>query len=158
MGTEIERKFLVRNDAWRQEVTKTLVLRQGYLATDPRCTVRVRVSGSTAWLTIKGEPVNGETPEFEYPVPEKDAVAMLALLARQPLVEKKRHLIPRDGLVWEVDEFLGHNAGLIIAEIELASSGQVFPLPSWIDREVTGERQYYNANLVSRPFCSWPQP
>ena len=155
MGKEIERKFLLRNDEWRREVAETLVLHQGYLTTEPRCTVRVRVSGDSAWLTIKGAQIDGVAPEFEYSIPEPDAHAMLASLAKLPLVEKKRHLIPRDGVIWEVDEFLGDNAGLVIAEIELATPDQVFPLPSWIDREVTGKQQYYNASLVSRPFSSW---
>jgi len=155
MGREIERKFLVHNEVWRHEVTETLVLRQGYLTSDPHCTVRVRVSNVSAWLTIKGTSVDGVTPEFEYPIPKADALAMLSSLAEQPLIEKKRHLIPRDGIVWEVDEFLGHNAGLVIAEIELLSPNQAFPFPSWIDREVTGEQQYYNACLVSRPFSTW---
>ncbi|MCC8195129.1 MAG: CYTH domain-containing protein [Deltaproteobacteria bacterium] len=155
MHTEIERKFLLLNDAWRREVTQTLVLRQGYLATDPGCTVRVRVSGPSAWLTIKGRNVDGSAPEFEYPIPASDAAAMLELLARKPLIEKKRHLVPRDGFTWEVDEFLGPNAGLLVAEIELESLDQPFPRPSWIGREVTGERQYYNASLVARPFSDW---
>jgi adenylate cyclase len=155
MSTEIERKFLVASEAWRNEVTKTLALRQGYLAAAPHCAVRVRLSGSSAHLTIKGKPVNGAAPEFEYSIPEQDASAMLDLLAQKPLIEKKRHLIPRDGFLWEVDEFAGHNQGLVIAEIELAAVDQPFPLPPWIGREVTGDERYYNASLVSRPFSSW---
>ena len=155
MHTEIERKFLVTGEDWRDEATEVLLLRQGYLATDPQCAVRVRISGSSAWLTIKGKSVGGAAPEFEYPIPLPEAEAMLDLLAKQPLIEKKRHLIPRDGFLWEVDEFLGRNAGLIIAEIELASKDQTFPLPPWAGRDVTGEARYYNANLVSRPFCDW---
>ncbi len=155
MNIEIERKFLVDGDAWRNEVTETLVLRQGYLATDPRCAVRVRLSGACASLTIKGERTGGAAPEFEYAIPEQDAVAMLDLLAQKPLIEKKRHLIPCGGFVWEVDEFHGQNQGLIIAEIEMASPDQPFPLPSWIGREVTGEARYYNASLVHFPFSAW---
>ncbi|SBW01389.1 conserved hypothetical protein [uncultured delta proteobacterium] len=155
MSTEIERKFLLSSDAWRNEVTETLSLRQGYLTTDPQCTVRVRVHGAAAWLTIKGKRVANAAPEFEYPIPEQDASAMLDLLAQKPLIEKKRHLIPRDGFIWEVDEFLGENQGLIVAEIELAAVDQSFPLPPWIGREVTGDKKYYNASLVNRPFSSW---
>ena len=155
MATEIERKFLVTSDAWRDEVTETLTLRQGYLMTDQRCSIRARVSSSSAWLTIKGKKAGPTAPEFEYPIPVKDAEAILDLLAKRPLIEKKRHLVPRDGFVWEVDEFFGQNEGLIIAEIELASEDQTFPLPPWIGREVTGEGRYCNANLVSNPFSEW---
>ncbi len=155
MSTEIERKFLVAGDAWRSEATGMLLLRQGYLSTAPECAVRVRVSGPSAWLTIKGRPVRGIAPEFEYPIPEQDALQILDTLAQKPLIEKRRHCIPRDGLVWEVDEFLGGNAGLILAEIELADVGQAFSLPPWIGEEVTGDPRYANANLVSRPFSEW---
>lgn len=156
MYAEIERKFLVKDNSWRAETTEVLVLRQGYLATNPDCTVRVRVSGSCAWLTVKGRPTGGVAPEFEYPVPMEDAALMLDMLARRPIIEKKRHIIPaQDGLVWEVDEFTGDNAGLVLAEIELKTAGQHVPLPLWIDREVTGDIRYYNATLVSNPFTLW---
>ena len=155
MGTEIEKKFLVTGDGWRREATRVLLLRQGYLSTDPECAVRVRISGEKAYLTVKGRSVNGVAPEFEYPVPLADAAAMLDRLAKKPLIEKKRHLVPRDGLTWEVDEFFGENAGLVIAEIELASPDQPFSPPSWVGREVTGDPGYYNASLVARPFLSW---
>ncbi len=155
MGIEIERKYLVTGDTWRAEATDVLSLRQGYLSTDPECAVRVRVSGSSAFLTIKGKNIRGAAPEFEYPIPAADAADLLDTLAKKPLIEKKRHLIPRDGLVWEVDEFLGQNAGLILAEVELESAGQAVPLPAWIGREVTGDPRYYNASLVANPFLSW---
>ena len=158
MGTEIERKFLVKGERWRREVTKTLVLCQGYLAVDKLCTVRVRIDGSCAWLTLKGRAAQGVTPEFNYPIPVQDALTILDSLAKRPFIEKKRHLIPQNGLVWEVDEFLGDNSGLIIAEIELAAPDQSFPLPEWVDREVTGEKPYYNSSLVTFPFSQWAQP
>ena len=151
----MERKFLVKDDRWRQEITETLILRQGYLMTDPHCTVRVRASNSSAWLTIKGKNAGGATPEFEYPIPKDDAATMLEQLAHRPLVEKKRHMVPYGGFLWEVDEFFGANAGLIIAEIELASLDQPFPRPPWVGAEVTGELQYYNSSLVARPFSQW---
>lgn len=155
MNTEIERKFLVSDDSWRREAVEILLLRQGYLSTEPGCAVRVRLSGDKAWLTIKGERVGGAAPEFEYPVPVPDAAAMLETLAKKPIIEKKRHMIPHEGFVWEVDEFLGDNAGLVIAEIELASEDQAFPLPAWAGEEVTGDPKYYNASLVARPFTIW---
>lgn len=155
MGSEIERKFLLRNDNWRAEVGRAFFLRQGYLAADPSCAVRVRVRDASAWLTVKGRSVGGCTPEFEYAIPLSDAVAMLELVAPERLIEKKRHEIRRDGLLWEVDEFYGANAGLILAEVELASPRQEIPLPPWIGAEVTGDARYYNATLASRPFRSW---
>lgn len=148
MNREIERKFLVTGDAWRDGVTAVLHIRQGYLATDPDCTVRVRRAGEKAWLTIKGRAVNGAAPEFEYAIPAADAENLLATMARKPLIEKKRHLAPYGGLTWEVDEFLGANAGLVLAEIELAEPGQDVPLPPWVGREVTGDARYYNVNLM----------
>lgn len=155
MGIEIERKFLVATDGWRNAATRVLHLRQGYLSKSPGCAVRVRVSSDAAWLTVKGRSVNGIKPEFEYPVPVADAVAMLDNLAQKPLIEKNRHLIPMDGFTWEVDEFFGENKGLIIAEIELASLDQPYPVPTWLGREVTGDPRYYNASLVTKPFLSW---
>lgn len=155
MNMEIERKYLVTNDAWRHEATTILVMRQGYLCTDPGRTVRVRVSGGEAWLTIKGKRVDGAAPEFEYPVPAADADAMLDALAKKPLIEKKRHLVPHEGFVWEVDEFFGDNAGLVIAEIELDAPDRAVPLPAWAGAEVTGDPKYYNASLVGRPFKDW---
>lgn len=154
MGIEIEKKFLVINDAWREGAT-VLYLRQGYLSTDKNAAVRVRIRDNAAWLTIKGPVVNGAALEFEYPVPLADAEAMLESLARKPLIEKKRHLVRHEGMLWEVDEFLGENAGLILAEIELTAPGQPFSPPPWLGREVTGDARYYNANLVANPFSRW---
>ena len=155
MGIEIERKYLLASDIWRDEVTEVFLLRQGYLSTTPECTVRVRINGTSAFLAIKGKNVGGSALEFEFPLPLAEATQILDTLAKKPLIEKKRHLIPRDGLVWEVDEFLGRNAGLVLAEVELASPEQVVPLPSWLGREVTGDSRYYNANLVGYPFVDW---
>ena len=155
MDIEIERKYLLASDAWRDEVANVLLLRQGYLCTDPESTVRVRISGSSAWLTVKGKRVGVSAPEFEYPIPVTDAADLLNTLSQKSLIEKKRHLIPRDGIVWEVDEFLGRNAGLVLAEVELTSADQTVFLPSWIGREVTGDPRYYNVNLALHPFPDW---
>ena len=154
MGKEIERKFLVVGDAWRGLVPGTRY-RQGYLSTVKERTVRVRVAGEKAFLTVKGLSVGATRAEFEYAIPPADAEAMLDALCERPIVEKIRYRIPFAGLTWEVDEFGGANAGLIVAELELTHEGQAFDRPDWIGREVTGEARYFNANLVARPYSTW---
>ena len=156
MGLEIERKFLVQGDAWRDGAT-VLAIRQGYLAATESCTVRVRISGESAWLTIKGKRCNGATPEFEYAIPLPQAEMMLYTMARKPLIEKKRHLVAYDGRIWEVDEFFGDNAGLVLAEIELDSPDETIALPPWAGREVTDEKRFYNANLAGYPYSHWQE-
>ena len=154
MNIEIERKFLLISDDWRQRVVGTLY-RQGYLCTDPQRTVRVRVGGGTAILAVKGEGDGLARPEFEFPIPAADAEQLLARCCLQPLVEKYRYRIPFAGLIWEVDEFLGANRGLVLAEIELERVDQPVPLPSWVGAEVTADPRYYNAYLARHPFSSW---
>ena len=153
MALEIERKFLPAGDGWRALGTP-LLLRQGYLSSDPARVVRVRVEGDQAYLTIKGKSVGATRGEWEYPIPLADANELLAL-CEQPLVEKHRRRIEFAGNVWEVDEFLGANQGLVVAEIELASEDQPFDKPEWIGEEVTHDKRYYNSNLARRPFSSW---
>ena len=155
MALEIERKFLVRRAAWQPPQTGTRY-RQGYLSTDPARSVRIRLSDTDAWLTIKGMTVGMTRSEYEYPIPVADASEMLDRLCRRPLIEKTRYRIEVGGLVWEVDEFDGANAGLIIAEVELADERQPVELPDWVDREVTADPRYYNASLVERPYGEWP--
>jgi adenylate cyclase len=154
MGIEIERKFLVTSDGWRTQATQQTRFSQGYLSRDPARTVRVRVAGEQAFLTIKGKTTGATRAEFEYEVPVTDAQQLLAL-CDGPVVEKIRHLCPFDGMTWEVDEFLGANAGLVVAEIELDSEGQAFAQPAWLGDEVTGDGRYVNANLAVKPFGSW---
>lgn len=156
MKIEIERKFLLKNDDWR-EGTAGRLYRQGYLCTDPERTVRVRIGGDTAILAIKGAGDGIARAEFEYPLPLAEAATLLESLCLQPLVEKVRYLVPYAGLTWEVDEFLGVNAGLLIAEVELERIDQPVPLPPWIGTEVTGDPRYYNAYLARYPFSTWPQ-
>lgn len=156
MGTEIERKYLVVGDAWRQKVAASVPMAQGYLKAERSCSVRVRRSDGEAFLTIKGPPGPGfARPEFEYPVPDADAEAMLRDLVEGNVVEKTRHLVPFGGRMWEVDEFLGLNEGLIVAELELKTSDEVFDLPPWVGREVTEDTCYSNAELSRRPFSAW---
>jgi adenylate cyclase len=154
MGIEIERKFLVVDEAWRQPAERQTRFSQGYLSRDPARTVRVRIAGDAAFLTIKGATTGATRAEFEYAVPVADAQQLLAL-SDGPVVEKTRHLCVVDGMTWEVDEFLGANAGLVVAEIELQGEDQPFTRPPWLGAEVTGDARYVNANLAVRPFTTW---
>ena len=152
MGIEIERKFLVRSDAWRHGEGRYLC--QAYLNRDPARTVRVRIDGEQAFLTVKGRSVGASRSEFEYAIPVADAQALLAL-ADGPAIEKRRHRVPMGELVWEVDEFLGANAPLVVAEIELPSEDHPFTQPDWVGEEVTQDPRYFNSALAARPFSSW---
>lgn len=152
MAIEIERKFLVTGSAWRQPDPLHLV--QGYLSRDPQRTVRIRVAGNLAFLTVKGINSGASRAEFEYPIPLADAQQLLGL-CDGPVIEKWRHIVQVDGSRWEVDEFLGDNAGLVVAEIELTHPQQPFQRPDWLGREVTDDARYYNANLSVRPFGTW---
>jgi adenylate cyclase len=153
MGIEIERKFLVKDDSWKAAADQGRVCRQGYLLSDGGMTVRIRVIGETAFLTIKG-PTNGfSRKEFEYEIPAADAEALLALCGNR--VEKVRYLVSYAGMVWELDVFAGANEGLLMAEIELESEGQKFEFPEWVGEEVSGDSRYYNAYLATHPFTGW---
>jgi len=154
MAKEIERKFLVEGDAWRA-LAKGTNYRQGYLNSAKERTVRVRTAEDKAFLTIKGLTVGATRAEYEYEIPFDEGKAMLDALAERPLIEKKRYKIPAGGLTWEIDEFLGDNAGLIVAEVELKSEDQAFERPLWLGDEVTGDPRYYNANLIKKPFTRW---
>ena len=157
MGVEIERKFLVPGEAWRTLGEPTL-LRQGYLSLDPERTVRVRIEGDRATLTIKGKSRGATRGEWEYPIPMPEAAELLDTLCQQPLVEKIRHRIASGPHTWEVDEFLGANAGLVVAEIELASEDERFDKPDWIGLEVTHDKRYFNSNLIRHPYSAWKDP
>jgi len=154
MPLEIERKYLVRNDSWRTQGKGTRY-RQGYLSTEPARTVRVRVAAGRGFITVKGLTVRVTRPEYEYPIPVEDANEMLDTLCLKPIIEKVRYTIEYAGLLWEVDEFEGENAGLVIAEVELARADQTILLPDWIGEEVTDDARYYNASLIANPFTSW---
>lgn len=154
MGKEIERKFLVKSDAWRALAQGTMY-RQGYLNSIKERTVRIRTVGEKAFLTIKGITVGASRAEYEYEIPFADCNAMLDTLAEKPIIEKKRYKIARAGLTWEIDEFFGENAGLIVAEVELESEDQKIDKPEWIGEEVTGDPRYFNSNLIKHPFTKW---
>ena len=154
MAKEIERKFLVTGEAWRA-LAEGNRYRQGYLSTVKQRTVRVRTVGDTGFLTIKGVSVGAARSEYEYEIPIADAEEMLDDLCEKPIIEKNRYKIPLEGVVWEVDEFLGLNDGLIVAEVELESEEQAFATPEWIGEEVTGDPKYFNSSLIARPFSTW---
>jgi adenylate cyclase len=152
-NVEIERKFLLAGNQWKVGATGN-IYRQGYLAREQGCTVRVRVSGTTAFITIKGPTRGIARQEFEYSIPVTDAEDLLAL-CKVPLIEKTRYIVDYRGRHWEIDEFHGDNQGLIIAEIELADENDPLDLPPWIGQEVSHDPRYFNANLVVHPFSSW---
>jgi CYTH domain-containing protein len=154
MANEIERKFLVRGDAWRTGA-RSERFRQGYISTETGRTVRVRIGGAQAYVTIKGERQGLSRLEFEYNIPVADAEQMLDALCQKPLIEKTRHFVEANGMLWEVDEFAGENAGLVLAEVELEHADQAITLPNWVGEEVTEDARYYNSNLVRRPYSTW---
>ena len=158
MGLEIERKFLVTGTAWQvlaAGVLAGVLTRQGYLSSAAERTVRVRIAGDQGFLTVKGKSRGLSRAEFEYAIPVEDAAAMLYGLCEKPLIEKTRYLVPFGAHTWEVDEFHGANAGLVVAEVELASADDEPALPPWVGREVSLDPRYFNANLVKNPFTTW---
>lgn len=155
MAVEIERKYLVMGQPWLQ--VSGVVYRQGYLNRDKTRTVRVRIAGEAAFLTIKGVNVGATRAEFEYPIPLADAEALLSL-CDGPLIEKTRYLLDHAGTRWELDVFAGDNAGLVVAEVELASEDQAFARPDWLGVEVTQDARYFNSNLAVHPYCRWATP
>ena len=155
MGVEIERKFLVDHQLWKQvKKPKGTHFRQGYLLDDERRTVRIRVTDKQAYITLKGAAKGISRPEFEYKIPTKDAVELLKAFSA-PEVEKIRYRIRYGGKLWEVDEFKGANAGLIVAEIELKEENETFKKPAWVAGEVSDNERYYNSNLSTHPFKKW---
>lgn len=157
MGTEIERKFLVSDASWRAHIRRSQPMAQGYLAASPGTTVRVRVAGDAAFLTLKGPVRDLARAEFEYAIPVDEAHEMLALFCQGHRLEKVRHEVEVGDHLWEIDEFSGENRGLIVAEVELASADERFERPSWLGAEVSGMPRYYNSQLVVRPFARWSE-
>ncbi|MFM8333735.1 MAG: CYTH domain-containing protein [Candidatus Methylumidiphilus sp.] len=155
MAMEIERKFLLKDESWRQAAHDSQRLRQGYLNREQRCSVRVRTSDSQAWLNIKSATLGAARQEFEYEIPLADAHELLDTLSLKPLIEKVRHWVKVGRHVWEIDEFEGDNAGLVVAEIELEHPGEDFDMPDWAGEEVTLDARYYNTCLCQHPFKDW---
>ena len=158
MGVEIERKFLVNRAIWGQAFKgEGQPYRQGYISTDPNKTIRVRLAGRKAYLTIKGISRGASRPEFEYAIPEADAKQLLDQFC-MTAISKIRFRVEHEGRLWEVDEFSGDNLGLVMAELELQDENEPVQLPTWIDREVTGDSRYFNSNLSIHPYTSWKEP
>jgi len=161
MGLEIERKFLVTSDAWRAAAHAVILMAQGYVndtaaieSGAQKASVRVRIQGDTAFLNLKSREIGHTRQEFDYPIPVEDARALLALCVGG-LIDKRRHLVRHGGLLWEVDEFLGDNAGLVVAEVELEHADQPVDLPEWAGDEVTDDVRYYNLALAAHPYTTW---
>ena len=155
MPSEIERKFLVADDSWR-DGTPGVGIAQGYLSQDPDRTVRVRIAGECAWLTIKGRTEGITRAEFEYGIPLEDARVLLGLCLPS-VIDKTRHEISHAGHLWEIDVFHGDNDGLVIAEVELADESVSPELPPWVGAEVSADARYFNACLATAPFKKWFQ-
>ncbi len=153
MGKEIERKYLVKGEAWKQ-MAEGVLYRQGYLNSLKERVVRARTMGPKAALTVKGITVGATRLEFEYDIPLEDCNQLLEL-CEQPIIEKTRYKIPLGGLIWEIDEFHGVNEGLVVAECELESEDQAIDKPEWIGVEVTGKPEYFNSNLIAKPYTTW---
>lgn len=154
MAIEIERKFLLTDDSWRDAVGEGVRMSQGYLSKQRGRTVRVRVAGEQAWLTIKGESKGISRAEFEYDIPLAEAVQLLEL-CEPSVIDKTRYEVPFAGHVWEVDVFHGENEGLVVAEIELADENEPFEKPPWVGEDVSDDRRYANSVLSVTPFQNW---
>lgn len=160
MGIEIERKFLLKNDNWKDLVSASTYFKQGYLVagnnTDTgKSSVRIRIEGDKANINIKSMTLSVTRQEYEYVIPLGDAKQMLDNLCIQPIIEKTRHIVDYDGHRWEIDVFAGDNEGLIVAEIELQNENEKFTLPDWIGEDVSDQIKYYNVSLVKNPYSSW---
>jgi adenylate cyclase len=159
MALEIERKYLVRGEAWRA-ASSAEKLRQGYLSTDPDRIVRVRTAGERGFLTVKGRPRGATRVEVEVEIRLADALELLAL-AKGSIVEKTRHRVERGGFVWEVDEFAGDNAGLVVAELEVGDEADFARAledpPEWLGEDVTNDERLSNSRLSEQPFSGWPE-
>jgi len=154
MAKEIERKFLVKGEAWKARAAG-VKYRQGYLNSVKERTVRVRTIGGKGYMTVKGITTGATRSEYEYEIPVADADAMLTDLCEKPLIEKNRYKIRTGHHVWEIDEFFGENQGLVVAEIELKGEQEAFQKPDWIGEEVTGDSRYFNSNLINHSFTRW---
>jgi adenylate cyclase len=155
MAIEIERKFLVRDERWRTQADAGVFYSQGYLSSDPKRCIRVRLAGERAWLNIKSALSSLRRLEYEYEIPLADARELLHNACPEPPVEKTRYHVEYQGHVWEVDVFEGANAGLVVAELELDSEQQAFARPPWLGDEVSDDARYYNMNLASLPYSKW---
>ena len=156
MPQEIERKFLVANDAYKALSYSSALIKQGYISVNPTAAVRIRIKGDKGFLTIKGEGSESGTTRYEWEkeIPLNEAKELL-LLCTSGMIEKIRYKVNHEGFIYEIDEFSGENKGLVVAEIELNQENEVFAKPDWLGREVTGDARYYNAMLVRYPYSKW---
>ena len=155
MASEIERKFLVLDDSWRTAAIQSIRMRQGYLSEGYERSVRVRTENDRAFINIKSSDDGIHRLEYEYEIPFHDADEILERIALRPLIEKTRYIVEHEGFEWEIDAFEGENAGLVVAEVELASVDVHLPLPDWTGREVSDDLRYYNVSLQKHPYSTW---
>jgi adenylate cyclase len=155
MATEIERKYLIANDGWRDQADEGIQITQGYMGGNDKSSIRIRINGDSANLNIKSKTLGMQRSEYEYAIPLEDAREILATLCDRPYIDKKRFHVVHEGHRWEVDVFAGENEGLIVAELELNSPDEAFTLPDWIGKEVTEDPRYYNICLVTHPYKDW---
>lgn len=154
MAREIERKFLVRDQSFKEGI-KPVLIRQGFISTEKNKVIRVRIAGDQAFLTLKTNGSGISRDEYEYAIPPKDAEELILRMCGTALIEKYRYRLTCHGHEWEVDEFLGSNSGLIVAEIELQSEEEEFAKPPWLGEEVSHDVRYFNASLVNNPYSKW---
>lgn len=153
---EIERKFLVKSEDYKEKAFKKIKIKQGFLSTDPERTVRLRKTDDAAFLTIKGKSNENGLSRFEWEKQiEKDEAEELFKLCKPGIIDKTRYLVKTGDFTFEVDEFYGENQGLVVAEVELKNETDTFDKPNWLGKEVTGETKYYNSQLSKKPFKNW---
>lgn len=155
MGIEIEKKFLTINDSWREQADDGIHMVQGYMGSNEKSSIRVRINGNSANLNIKSKTIGIQRSEYEYDIPVEEAKTLLATLCDKPYIEKTRYHILHDSHQWEIDVFSGENDGLIVAELELESVDESYMLPDWVGREVSDDPRYYNICLVTHPYKDW---
>lgn len=155
MAQEIERKFLLTDDSWRDQVERSAKQIQGYLGSAESCSIRVRITGDKANLNIKSATLGISRREYDYAIPVNEAQEILEQLCVRPIIEKTRHYLHYGNHLWEIDEFAGDNAGLIVAEVELESADEDFERPPWLGEDVSDDPRYYNVCLVSHPYKDW---
>ena len=155
MPIEIEHKFLIKDDSWKQSIEKSIQYKQGYMISDNKRSVRIRISDQKSWLNIKSATIGTHRQEFEYEIPYNEGLEILGSLCEKPYIEKTRYIVKHQLHTWEIDVFSGDNEGLIVAEIELKTIGEAFEKPEWLGNEVTSERKYYNNSLCKEPYKNW---
>jgi len=155
MPQEIEHKFLLKNDNWKTEISKSVQYKQGYLISDKTRSVRIRTSDNQAWLNIKSATIGTSRQEFEYEIPFDEGLEILTTLCEKPIIEKIRHFVTFKQHLWEIDVFSGDNLDLTVAEVELSAIGESFEKPNWLGKEVTEDIRYYNNSLCKNPYKNW---